>query len=294
MAEVLPVGYFHVVFTLPHALNGIHPTTALDTLLFDAAARTLLAFAHDPKWLGAEPAITALLHTWDQRLRVHRHVHCLVSGGGLSPAGHWLSTRTNFLFPVRAMSRHFRGTFLSALATALDRGALRLPETLSRQALWAELIRQDWVVYAKPPLAGPSQVLAYLSRYTHRTAIGNPRLVGMADDRVTFRWRDRARGNATRLLTLPVDDFIRRFLCHVLPKGFQRIRHYGLLANRHKARCLALARQALVVPVPEAVAPESVAAFVSRVLGVDVRRCPVCHEGRWQCVAHVPRARGPP
>ncbi len=169
-----------------------------------------------------------------------------------------------------------------------------LPASLSRGVLWAELTRQDWVVYAKRPLAGPAQVLAYLGRYTHRTALGNHRLVAMTEDSITFRWRDRARANHTRLMTLPTEDFIHRFLRHVLPKGFQRIRHYGLLANRHKAQCLAQARQALDLSEPEAPVPESVADFAMRVLGVDIRRCPVCHEGRWQCVQTVPRARGPP
>jgi hypothetical protein len=294
LAEVLPVGYFHVVFTLPHALNGVTPTRGLDALLFDCAARTLLAFAHDPKWLGAEPAITALLHTWDQRLRVHRHVHCLVSGGGLNPEGAWMSTPPGFLFPVHALSRVFRGRFLAALASALDLGEMRLPANLSRGALWAELTRKDWVVYAKPPLAGPTQVLAYLSRYTHRAAIGNARLLGLDEHRVTFLWRDRARGNMTRPMALPIDEFIRRFLNHVLPRGFQRIRHYGLLANRHKARYLVQARHALGASAPEPAAPESVAAFSARVLGVDIQRCPVCHADRWRCIATVPRVRGPP
>ncbi len=294
VAEVLPVEHFHVVFTLPHTINAVSPTAGVDALLFASAAQTLLAFAHDPKWLGAEPAITMILHTWDQRLRAHRHVHCLVSGGGLTAEGTWLNARPHFLFPVRALSRVFRGKFLAALAAGLDQGELRLPAEVRRAALLAELTRQEWVVYAKPPFAGPAQVLAYLGRYTHRTAIGNQRLVAMDDDQVKFRWRDRAHANQVRVMALPAEAFIHRFLLHVLPKGFQRIRHYGLLANRHKAACLATARAALGLPVPEPRVKESVEDFAWRVLGVDIQRCPVCGEGRMRLAATLPRSRGPP
>lgn len=296
VAEVLPVEHFHVVFTLPHAINAVAPTSAVDALLFASASQTLLTFARDPTWLGAEPAITAILHTWDQRLRAHRHVHCLVSGGGLTAEGTWVNAKPHFLFPVRALSRVFRGKFLAALAAGLDSGTLRLSPGGDRAALWAELTRQDWVVYAKPPFAGPAQVLAYLGRYTHRTAIGNQRLVALEDGQVKFRWRDRAHADKVRVMTLPAEAFIHRFLLHVLPKGFQRIRHYGLLANRHKAECLAKAREALALPPPEPVAKESVEVFARRVLGVDIRLCPACQEGRLHLVATLPlpSARGPP
>lgn len=295
-AQVLPVAYYHVVFTLPHGLNALRPTREIDRLLFACAAQTLLAFARDPKWLGAEPAITLILHTWDQRLRAHRHVHGLVSGGGLTEAGQWVNARPGFLFPVRALSRVFRGKFIAALARGLRAGALRLPPDRRPEGLLAELARQDWVVYAKTPFAGPAQVLAYLGRYTHRTAIGNQRLVALEDGQVRFRWRDRAHGNALRVMALPAEDFIHRFLLHVLPRGFQRIRHYGLLANRHKAERLARARAALALPAPEPVVAESVADFAWRVLGVDIHRCPVCQAGRLRLVAALPRerARGPP
>jgi hypothetical protein len=294
MAQVLPVEYFHVVFTLPHALNGLAPTARLDALLFAAASQTLLAFARDPKWLGAEPAITAILHTWDQRLTLHRHVHCLVSGGGLTESGEWVNARPHFLFPVRALSKVFRGRFLEGLNAALDHDELHLPAGLRRETLFVELTRQDWVVYAKRPFAGPQQVLAYLGRYTHRTAIGNQRLVSQESGVVRFKWRDRAHGNAPRVMALPAEGFIHRFLLHVLPRGFQRIRHYGLLANRHKAACLANARAVLEVAAPEPVEKESVEAFALRVLGVDIRRCPACHEGRLLLVRDLPRQTGPP
>ena len=294
VAEVLPVEYFHIVFTLPHAINVLTPTSVVDNLLFACASQTLLDFARDPKWLGAEPAITMILHTWDQRLLVHRHVHCLVSGGGLTAEGEWKNAKTHFLFPVRALSRVFRGKFMEALAAGLDQGKLHLPPEVQRDALLAKLTRSDWVVYAKRPFAGPEQVLAYLGRYTHRTAIGNQRLVSLEAGVVRFRWRDRAHGNVVRVMALPAAAFIHRFLLHVLPKGFQRIRHYGLLANRHKAERLARAREALALPPPEPVVKESVEDFALRVLGVDIHLCPVCHEGRMRLVATVPRIRGPP
>ena len=296
VAEVLPVEHFHVVFTLPHAINAVTPSTGVDTLLFASAAQTLLTFARNPKWLGAEPAITAILHTWDQQLHAHRHVHCLVSGGGLTAEGKWVHAKPHFLFPVRALSRVFRGKFLEALAQGLESGVLRLPPEEQRATLLAELTRQNWVVYAKPPCAGPAQVLAYLGRYTHRTAIGNQRLVAMEAGQVKFRWRDRAHADKVRVMALPADDFIHRFLLHVLPKGFQRIRHYGLLANRHKTECLAKAREALALPPTEPVLKETVEDFARRVLGVDIRHCPVCREGRLRLVAVLPRrrARGPP
>jgi hypothetical protein len=294
VAEVLPVEHFHVVFTLPHAINTVTPSKGIDTLLFASAAQTLLAFARNPKWLGAEPAITAILHTWDQQLHAHRHVHCLVSGGGLSTDGLWVNAKPHFLVPVRALSRVFRGKFMEALAEGLDSGVLRLPPAGNRAALLAELARQDWVVYAKPPFAGPAQVLAYLGRYTHRTAIGNQRLVSLDSGVVRFKWRDRAHANKVRVMALPVETFIHRFLLHVLPRGFQRIRHYGLLANRHKAEYLAKAREALALPPVEPLLKESVEDFAWRVLGLDIRRCPVCKEGRLQLVATLPRSRGPP
>jgi len=294
--EVLPVEYFHVVFTLPHAINTVWPSQGVDAVLFACASQTLLDFARNPKWLGAEPAITAILHTWDQRLQAHRHVHCLVSGGGLTEAGDWVNAKPHFLFPVRALSRVFRGKFMAALAVGLKTGELRLPPGQAPEALLAELTRLDWVVYAKPPFAGPAQVLAYLGRYTHRTAIGNQRLVAMDDDQVRFKWRDRAHADKVRVMALPAETFIHRFLLHVLPKGFQRIRHYGLLANRHKAACLAKARAALNLPPPEPVVKESVEDFARRVLGVDILCCPVCKEGRMRLVETLPseQARGPP
>lgn len=293
-AELLPVPYFHVVFTLPHALNPLAQGNPrlIYTLLFNAAAATLERFAEDPKWLGAEVGVTMILHTWSQTLEQHLHVHCLVSAGGLTPTGHWRGSKPHFLFPVRALSRVFRGKFLSGLSDARARGALPLTAEqagLRRPAAFAALLRdlrsQEWVVYAKQPFAGPQQVLAYLARYTHRIAISNDRLVSDTDGEVRFRYRDRRRGNRARTMTLPRNEFLRRFLLHVLPTGFMRIRHFGLFANRSRAAKLAAARGALQQPPPEPISPETPVDFLRRVRGIDITRCIHCRHGRLHVVA---------
>jgi len=254
-ATLLPVEYFHVVFTLPHALNAlirINPRP-LYRLLFHAAAATLLAFARDPKHLGGEPAITMVLHTWGQNLTEHAHVHCVVSGGGLSAdARSWHSTkRRGFLFPVKALSKMFRGKYLATLDRVQRTGALRFAGQsahLSEAANWLQLLtelrRTRWVVYAKPPFGGPQCVLKYLSRYTHRVAIANSRILYVGDGVVRFIWKDYTDHDTRKEMTLRAEEFLRRFLLHVVPRGFMRIRHYGVLANRHRtsklARCRAL------------------------------------------------------
>ena len=262
-ATLLPVDYFHVVFTLPHALNPLMRVNprALYALLFQAAAATLLTFAHDPKHLGGEPAITMVLHTWGQTLTEHVHVHCVVSGGGLSADGsRWIATRRQgFLFPVLALSQVFRGKYLAALARVRTRGRLRFTGQCAGRAVsetWQSLLttlqHTKWVVYAKPPVGGPEQVLKYLSRSTHRVAISNHRLVFVGDGVVRFRWKDYADHSSQKEMTLPAPEFLRRFLLHVVPCGFMRIRHYGILANRHRKQKLARCREVLGVA---AVAP---------------------------------------
>jgi hypothetical protein len=257
-ATLLPVEYFHVVFTLPHALNALIRSNPrrLYALLFHAAAATLLAFARDPKHLGGEPAITMVLHTWGQNLTAHAHVHCVVSGGGLSAdARSWHATkRRGFLFPVKALSQVFRGKYLAALERWQRQGALRFAGQSAHLAeaghwlqLLAELRRTQWVVYAKPPFGGPQCVLKYLSRYTHRVAIANSRILFVGEGLVRFRWKDYADHNATKEMTLRAEEFLRRFLLHVVPRGFMRIRHYGVLANRHRASKLARCRELLGV-----------------------------------------------
>ncbi len=306
-AELLPVPYFHVVFTLPHALNPLAQGNprVLYKLLFQAAAETLQAFGRDPKWLGGELGITMVLHTWGQNLNQHLHVHCLVTGGALSSDGkRWIPAKRGFLFPVRALSKVFRGKYLGALSHAFEQGELRFAGQTTTLAppkafalLLATLRAEDWVVYSKRPFAGPEQVLAYLGRYTHRVAISNERLLRLEQGTVHFRWRDYAHGNKTKTMSLPAEEFIRRFLLHVLPKGFMRIRHFGLLANRHRAEHLARARRALDVPPPVPRAAERVEVFLARVMGLNVRLCPHCQQQRLRLIGSLPptpKATGPP
>lgn len=267
-AELLPVGYFHVVFTMPPAAAEIafQNKAAVYAILFRAAAETLRAVAADPRHLGAELGIVAVLHTWGQSLHHHPHVHCVVPGGGpsIEPApaevggARWVACRPGFFLPVRVLSRVFRRLFLAELQVAFEAGEMGFfgdlagladPAAFARRL--RELRRVEWVVYAKPPFGGPAQVLAYLGRYTHRVAIANSRLVDVTDDHVAFRWRDYRHHGKVKVMTLDADEFIRRFLLHTLPDGFHRIRHYGFLANGHRAGKLALCRRLLAVPAPE-------------------------------------------
>lgn len=263
-ADLLPVGYFHVVFTLPAEIAAIafHNKALVYDLLFKAASETMLTIAGDPKHLGARIGITAVLHTWGSALTHHPHVHMIVPGGGIAPDGsRWISSRPAFLLPVRVLGALFRRLFLTRLLQLHDTGRLAFFGSLSgladRRAFLRHLSpvrKKRWVVYAKPPFAGPEAVLAYLSRYTHRVAISNSRLISFDQRGVTFRYKDYRRGSAGRqqVMTLTADEFIRRFLLHVLPTGFHRIRHYGLLAGGCRKDSLALARRLLAVaPPPE-------------------------------------------
>ena len=262
-AELLPVPYFHVVFTLPAKIGAIayQNKAKVYGLLFKAAAETLTTIAADPKHLGANIGVTAVLHTWGQNLDHHPHVHGIVPGGGVSPDGKcWISCRPNFFLPVRVLSRLFRRLFLGELKTAFAEGELQfftdlagLKEPNAFNAYLAPLRNIEWVVYAKRPFAGPAQVLAYLAGYTHRVAIGNSRLLDLDDDHVSFRWKDYRESGAVRgkIMRLPVGEFMRRFLLHVLPDGFHRIRHYGLFANGHRASKLVLCRTLLDVAAAE-------------------------------------------
>jgi predicted Zn-ribbon and HTH transcriptional regulator len=259
-AELLPVPYFHLVFTLPKQIADIayQNKRVIYGLLFQAAAETTLTIAADPKHLGALIAITAVLHTWGSAMTHHPHLHMIVPGGGLAPDGKaWVSCRPRFFLPVRVLSRLFRRLFLEKLTAAHTAGDLRffndlqhLQDPKAFAGLLAPLRKAEWVVYAKRPFAGPEAVLAYLSRYTHRIAISNSRLIRLDHNGVTFRWKDyRLKGSARYTpMTLPAQEFIRRFLLHVLPKGFHRIRHYGLLANGKRATNLARARALLAGP----------------------------------------------
>lgn len=305
-AELLPVPYFHVVFTLPHQVNPLAQGNprVIYRLLFAAASETLIEFGESPRWLGGELGITLVLHTWGQTLTQHLHVHCLVSGGALARDGRWIHPRGGFLFPVKALSQVFRGKFLAALKRAFDAGALALAGSSaafaaarSRVALLAALRAQPWVVYAKRPFAGPEQVLQYLGRYTHRIALTNNRLLSLSETEVRFRYKDYASGSRRKTMSLEAQEFIRRYLLHVLPKGFMRIRHYGLLGNRAKRHQLAQARAALNAPPPQSVStpPESIEAFWLRVAHLDIHQCPHCASGHLRRIGTItPRAHGPP
>jgi hypothetical protein len=262
----------------------------LYTLLFRTAAATLRTFAHDPRHLGGELGGTAVLHTWGQSLTQHIHVHCIVTGGALAHDGaRWIPAKPGFLFPVRALARVFRAKYLDALEDAATAGTLALPDPLSASATfaaWLAALRQDdWVVYAKPPFAGPDHVLQYLGRYTHRVALSNDRLVDLHEGLVRFRWKDYRDGDRVKVMALPAEEFIRRFLLHIVPERFVRIRHFGFLANRARATKLARCRHLLGSPsIPPSPAAEPVPALVLRLTGVDLERCQVCGYGRLACV----------
>ena len=275
--HLLPVPYFHLVFTIPRELHPfflLRPRLAYG-LLLKAAASTLLAVSREE--FGGVPAILAVLHTWTQTLLLHPHVHCIVTGGGVSLDGQrWISTRPTFFLPVRKLSPVFRGKLLHALETAITEGDMPAPTTLLRQAA-----AHAWVVYCKAPMAGPQQVLAYLGRYTHRTAIGNERLLAFQDGQVTFRYRDRQHHNRSRTMTLGVEEFRRRVLLHVLPFHFVRIRHSGLLALGVRPARLQQARRLLDAPVPPEPSPEkeSWVDLYRRLTGRDPTLCPLCRQG---------------
>ena len=241
--DLLPVPYFHVVFTLPHALNPRcqrHPRLLYD-LLFRASARTMLEVAADPRHLGAKIGFLSILHTWGQNLRLHPHLHCVIPAGGFDPSySRWVHPKYPFFLPVKVLSRVFRGKYLALLQQALRQRRIDCPSTLVRA-----LLKDDWVVYAKPAFGEPTRVLRYLGRYTHRVAISNQRLLGFDGRCVRFRWKDYAHGNKQRIMALTAVEFLRRFCQHVLPRGFVRIRHFGYLASAHRTSLLALARQQL-------------------------------------------------
>jgi Putative transposase/Transposase zinc-binding domain len=294
-AELLDCQYFHVVFTLPEEIAAIalQNKPLLYGLLFKATAETLCTIASDPKHLGAQIGFFAVLHTWGQNLMHHPHLHCVVPGGGLSSDGQrWVDCRPGFFLPVRVLSRFFRRLFLQLLEAAFELGELKLLGALEplrdRKDFLAYLqpVRQkEWVVYAKPPFAGPEQVLDYVGRYTHRVAISNNRLLDMQDEQVTFRWKDYRDGNTPKTMTLAAEEFIRRFLLHVLPPGFQRIRYFGFMANRHRQekleRCrLLMGTRPSPLPDAEPSMPEDYRERYEALTGISLRECPVCHKGR--------------
>ncbi len=303
-ANLLPVPYFHVVFTLPDHLSplALQNKEVLYDLLFKAAAETLQEVAATPKHLGAEVGFLAVLHTWGQNLLHHPHLHCVVPGGGLSPDGsRWIGChKEDFFVPVKVLSAVFRGKFLDDLKRAFAENKLsfhgRLTELAQPEAfqrLLSACYGTKWVVYAKPPFGGPEQVLKYLARYTHRVAISNRRLISLENGLVTFRWKNYAAGNEQQTMTLTAVEFLRRFLLHLVPSHFVRIRHYGFLANRHRAKKLARCRELLGVRVSEIPTEPLPEPAVNQELKEehDSKRCPACG-GRMRMVGHCPRPGG--
>jgi hypothetical protein len=307
--DLLPVRYFHVVFTLPESLRPIalRNPKVVYALLFKAASRTLLELARDPKFLGAEIGFTAVLHTWTRTLVDHPHLHCIVTGGGLTADGkRWKRSRRRFFLPVRVLSRVFRGKFLSLFKRACRSGHIAFcgqTAALQREATFRrflnDLYAEDWVVYCKPPFGNAEKVLKYLGRYTHRVAIANERIVGMDEGRVTFLYRDAADHNLMKRMSVETFEFIRRFLLHILPDGFMKIRHYGILCNRHRKAKLARCKELLGVnegELRQAETAETWRAMLLRITGIDLSVCPACGQGKMITIERLPPAcsRGPP
>jgi hypothetical protein len=306
-AELLNTEYFHVVFTVPEQIATIayQNKRELYGILFRAAAETLRVIAADPKHLGAEIGFFAVLHTWGSNLLHHPHLHCVVAGGGLAPDGtQWISCRAGFFLSVRVLSRLFRRVFLEHLVKAFDDGKLQFFSSLQsvrdRHTFLGHLASTrevEWVVYAKRPFAGPEQVLDYVGRYTHRVAISNHRLLDITEGKVTFRYKDYRHEARQKTMTLQAEEFIRRFLLHVLPEGFQRIRYYGFLGNRYREQKLAHCRKLLGMPAPEPPALESPKDYRERykeLTASSLWQCPVCHQGSMLVIEILPRNQDRP
>lgn len=291
--DLLPTAYFHVVFTLPEGLRplALRNQKVIYRLLFKSASETLTELARDSKHLGAEIGFMAILHTWSQTLIDHPHLHCLVTGGGLSLDGkRWLPSRKDFFIPVSVLSCLFRGKFLDGLKREYEAGQLTFPGQIEQlkeapafKRFLTNLYHQAWVVYCKPPLKHPEKVVDYLGRYTHRVALSNDRLVKVEGNEVTFRWRDSADNNKIKLLTLEAFEFIRRFLLHVLPSQFVKIRYYGILSHRHRKGKLLRCKKLLGVSLgeePKECPKESWQDLLTRITGIDPRICPYCGKGK--------------
>ena len=302
--ELLPVPYFHLVFTLPHELNAIALCNKPEVydILFRAVSRTLLEFGADAqRGLGGTLGITAILHTWDQTLRDHIHLHCAIPGGALSRDGQrWVSASPNFLFPVRALAQVFRGKFLDFLNKAFQDGQLIFPGKTASLAsesafrgLLAELYSKNWVVYSKRAFAGPRSVLDYIGRYTHRIAISNHRILSVENGVVTFSYRDRRDANKRKAMSLAADEFIRRFLLHAVPASFMRVRHFGFLANRRKKTALSRCRELLgLAPDIQRSVPKTTEELFQDLTGKDIGACPACGKGRMRKIVELIPFRG--
>ena len=302
-SELLDTQYFHVVFTVPEQIATIayQNKRELYGILFRATAQTLLTIGADPKHLGAKIGFFAVLHTWGSNLLHHPHLHCVVTGGGLATDGsQWICCRDGFFLPVRVLSRLFRRLFLEYLLNAFDAGKLEffsslqsLRDSSSFLDYLAPLREAEWVVYAKRPFAGPEHVLDYVGRYTHRVAISNNRLLNIAEGKVTFRYKDYRHDAQQKTMTLQAEEFIRRFLLHVLPEGFQRIRYYGFLANRYREQKLTRCRDLLGMPAAESATSKANKDYRDRyeeLAGSSLWKCPVCHQGRMLTIGILPRS----
>jgi hypothetical protein len=304
--ELLDCEYFHVVFTVPEeiAALGYQNKEVIYSILFQTVSQTLRTIAADPKHLGAEIGFFAVLHTWGQNLLFHPHLHCVVAGGGLAPeGGRWVSCRPGFFLPVRVLSRLFRRLFLKLLQKAYESGKLHFFSSLESLHELGAFLRylspirkKEWVVYSKPPFAGPQQVLDYVGRYTHRVAISNDRILNIEDGQVRFRWKDYRDHSRQKTMTLTTDEFIRRFLLHVLPDGFQRIRYFGFLGNRYRKDKLTLCRQLLGMQDEVATCEVSIdyRDLYEKLTGSSLRECPVCHKGCMQVIALIEKAKRHP
>jgi hypothetical protein len=305
-AELLDTQYFHVVFTVPQEIAGIacQNKAAVYDILFRAAAETLRTIAADPAHLGAEIGFFGVLHTWGSNMLFHPHIHFVVPGGGISRDGtRWISCRPGFFLPVRVLSRLFRRLFLQYLVNAYRAGRLtffsslqHLSDSPSFLRYLAPLRTTEWIVYAKPPFAGPQQVLDYVGRYTHRIAISNNRLLSIDDGKVCFRWKDYRNDNRVRTMTLTAEEFIRRFLLHILPEGFQRIRYYGFLCNRYREHKLARCRVLLGMATQPSSLGEPSDDYRDRyeaLTGASLKECPACHHGHMIVVDVVPKSPTP-
>jgi hypothetical protein len=280
--ELLDIRYFHVVFTLPQELNALvyQNQKELYGLMFKAVSETLLELCRDPKYLGATPGVTAILHTWGQNLSYHPHIHCIVTGGGLTDSGFWRRSKEKFFLPVKVLSKKFRGKFLALLKdVGLDFfGSLEyLKDDAALRAFLDRMYSKEWVVYCKRPFNGAGGVLDYLGRYTHRVAISNDRILGSSKGMVSFRWRDYADNNKAKVMSLAADEFIRRFLMHVLPPYFRKIRHFGLLAPHGKTERIARCRKATGTAKPQPL--PSTEQLLFKMLGADWDLCPACGLG---------------
>ncbi|WP_018616654.1 IS91 family transposase [Segetibacter koreensis] len=281
MQELLPVKYYHVVFTLPHELNSLvlGHRKLLFKLLFDASAQTLLTFAKDARYLGALPGIISVLHTWGQQLSFHPHIHCIVSGGGIINDNEWKDAKKShyrFLFPVKAMQAVFRGKFLQSLKGMIASGEVTLPEGVDAKQLLNVLYRKDWIVYAKAPFGGPHSVIEYLGRYTHKVAISNHRICSIDNDTVTFDYKDYADGNAKKQMSLTTVEFIRRFEQHVLPKRFTKIRTYGYLGNRKRHQRINAVLKNMRLPLHKGLVKVPLELKMKEQYGIDLKECPCC------------------